>query len=192
MNSGYYDYHAAVIPERPITLIGLPGARVPMVGATMAALTGLSLRELDHAVEHRAGGTVSSIFLDRGESHFRTLESETLGRLVREKPPGIIVLGDGALLARQNRKLVARQTTLVYLRTTAFALYARLRDELTESPGKFFHLFPAVPDRPSDVQALLRSREPSYRGADVVQDMADHHPREIARTLIAKLALNAT
>ncbi len=185
----YYDYHPRVIPERPIAITGFPGARAPLVGAAMSAFTGLPFHELDHLVEHEAGASIPFIVLDKGERHLRKLEQAALERVLDAKPPGIIVLGEGALLARKNHRLVAKQAQLVYLELGVFELYARLRQEIIASPGKYYHLFPAAPEKPQDLQPLLKERESTYRGAEIIFSTSQKHPTKTAQELIALIGL---
>jgi shikimate kinase len=185
----YYDYHPRVIPERPIAITAFPGARAPLVGAAMSAFTGLPLHELDHLVEHEAGASISCIMLEKGEQHLRKLEKAVLERVLGAKPPGIIVLGESTLLARKNRRLVAKQAKLVYLELGVFELYARLRKEIISAPGKYYYLFPVAPETPQALRPLLKDREPAYHEAEIIFNMSQKHPTKTAQELIEIIGL---
>ncbi|MCH9674882.1 MAG: hypothetical protein K0U93_25805 [Gammaproteobacteria bacterium] len=190
MNSdSYYGYHARVVPDKPIAITGFPGARVQLVGASLTALTGLGLRELDHVMEHQIGQSVAAYVLAHGERALRQLETSALERVLQARPAGIVVLGEGTLLARKNRKLVATHAQLVYVELGIFELYGRVREEMTAFPGRYFHLIPQIPDRPHDLRALFRSREPGYKEAVLTIDAAQKHPTQTAREIIAQLSL---
>jgi shikimate kinase len=186
---GYYDYHPRIIPERPIAVTGFPGARVPLVGAAISAFTGLPLYELDHVVAHDAGASVPHILLEQGERRLRKLESIALKRVLRAKPPGVIVLGESALLERKNRRMVAKQARLVYVELGIFELYGQLRQEIAKAPGRYYHLFPAAPESPHDLQPLFREREPAYREAEIIINGSRKHPTKTAQDLIELLKL---
>ncbi len=186
---GYYDYFPKVIPERPIAITGFVGARVPLVGAAISALTGLRFAELDRLIEHQAGASIPLIVLSKSEAALRRHESKTLKQALQAKPPGILVIGEGTLLNRGNRRLIKKQAKLVYVELSVFELYTGLRQELADSPGKYLHLFPTPPEHPQDLQSLLTARTPSYHQADLIISGSRKHPTQISQEIIAKLNL---
>ena len=187
--SGYYDYHPKVIPEQPIAIIGFPGARVALIGAAVSALTGLTLHELDRLIEHESGSTISLLVLNESESALRRLESKLLQRVLSSKPPGIITLGEGAMLDEDNRRRIKQQAKLIYIELAATELFAQLRKELAESPGKYFHLFPSSPEKTEDLQPFFAERLPFYREADLTINASNKHPTQVAQEIIDALSL---
>ena len=59
-----------------VVLVGPMGAGKSTVGALLADRWGLALRDTDAVVEAREGRSISDIFVDSGEAHFRALERE--------------------------------------------------------------------------------------------------------------------
>lgn len=191
MNSAdYFDYHPQVIPAQPIAIAGFPGARNALVGATVSALTGLPLRDLEHLVEHRAGESISSIVLSQGQARLRRLEHDTLGSVLGESPPGIVVLSEGSLSKRETLQLVKRHAQLVYLRLSLFELFSHLRRELANSPGKYFYLFPQGIEHPNDLKSLHALRTAALQQAHVTLDVSNQHPTTIARRIIKLFELD--
>ena len=86
-------------------LVGPPGAGKTTVGRLLAARTGKPFRDTDQDVEAATGKSISEIFFDEGEAHFRSLEREAVRRALAEHD-GILSLGGGAVLADDTRALL--------------------------------------------------------------------------------------
>ncbi len=85
-----------------LVLVGPPGAGKTTIGSLVATRLGLSLRDTDADVESRAGVSVSEIFVEEGEAHFRELEAAAvLDALAADDV--VVALGGGAVLAEGSR-----------------------------------------------------------------------------------------
>ncbi|MEE6281085.1 shikimate kinase [Georgenia sunbinii] len=86
-----------------VVLVGPPGAGKTTVGSELAVRLGVAFLDTDAEVERTTGRTISEIFLDDGEEHFRALEHQavidTLGR-----HDGVLALGGGAILDERTRR----------------------------------------------------------------------------------------
>jgi shikimate kinase len=71
-------------------------------------------RDTDDVVEEAEGRTVSDIFVDSGEDHFRSLERAAVARALEEHP-GVLALGGGAVMAEETRAALAGHA-VVFLR----------------------------------------------------------------------------
>lgn len=89
-----------------MVLVGPPGAGKSSVGNALARITGLSLRDTDSDVESGAGKSISDIFLEDGEVHFRTLERAAVAAALAEHT-GVLALGGGAVMAADTRALLS-------------------------------------------------------------------------------------
>ncbi len=87
-------------------LVGPPGAGKSTVGRIVAAREGLPFRDTDADIEASAGKTISEIFFDEGEEHFRALERAAVASALAEHE-GVLSLGGGAVLAAETRALLA-------------------------------------------------------------------------------------
>lgn len=94
-------------------LVGAPGAGKSTVGRLLAQAYGVSFRDTDADVEATAGKPISEIFIDEGEPHFRAMETAAVAAALAEHE-GVLALGGGAVLAEDNRALLAGHT-VVYL-----------------------------------------------------------------------------
>ena len=96
-----------------IVLVGPPGAGKSTVGHLLAQRLGLPFRDTDADIEAAAGKSISEIFLDDGEDHFRALERAAVARALEEHE-GVLSLGGGAVLAAETRQLL-RGRRVVFL-----------------------------------------------------------------------------
>ncbi len=139
MTSGYYDYEPLLYLDRHLAVAGLVGADTRAVGYRLAALSGLNYLDLDRQIEHSAGRSVESILALEGEATLRDLEAKSLDRLLRDRPHGVLALGDGALLSSANRSRLMAETTLVALEMNLEQCFERCRRRWVESGETFWH-----------------------------------------------------
>jgi shikimate kinase len=143
-----------------ILLIGFMGSGKSTVGRALAERVHRPFVDLDEAVVVQAGKSIASIFADDGEEAFRARERSALMSLSR-LPSSVVACGGGVVLSEENRALLRRSGTVVYLRVSAEEALARIGD-LSGRPllvGGGAALAPA----------LLASRETLYEAsADVV------------------------
>ena len=114
--SNYYEHGPLVLLQRPVVLIGFLGVDQHGLGRDLAALSGLPLVEVDRWIEHEAGQSLVSLVQTQGIEALRQLEDRFLAQALTSRPPGIVVLGDGALIKEANLQQVLDKATLVYLK----------------------------------------------------------------------------
>jgi len=90
------------------------GAGKSTVGRILAERWGVSFRDTDDDVEAAEGRTLSDIFVDSGEEHFRTLEIDAVARALAEHD-GVLAVGGGAVMAERTRAAMAGHR-VVFLR----------------------------------------------------------------------------
>ncbi|MBM9468270.1 shikimate kinase [Nakamurella leprariae] len=98
-------------------LVGPPGSGKTSVGAALAALTGLAVRDTDADVEATVGMTIAELFATRGEPAFRELEEQAVAAGLAEHA-GVLSLGGGAVLSDRTRAAL-RGHAVVFLATSA-------------------------------------------------------------------------
>lgn len=91
-----------------VVLVGPPGSGKTTVGQALAAQLEVGFRDTDHDIEQVAGKSISEIFFDEGEPHFRALETDAVATALAEHD-GVLALGGGAVLAAGTRALLADQ-----------------------------------------------------------------------------------
>jgi shikimate kinase len=88
-----------------IVLVGPPGAGKTTVGRLLATRLGQPFRDTDADIEQAAGKSISEIFFDEGEDHFRVLERAAVASALAEHQ-GVLSLGGGAVMAAETRALL--------------------------------------------------------------------------------------
>lgn len=80
-----------------VILIGPPGAGKSSVGKALGLRLSTEFADTDALIEKQSGMCVSDIFLDKGETFFRELETEIVLREI-ENFGGVLALGGGAVI----------------------------------------------------------------------------------------------
>ncbi len=83
--------------DRAIVFIGFMGAGKSSAAQAAAEALGRELRDVDRAIEDRAGKPISRIFAEDGEASFRTLERRVTLELLGAPGPRVLALGGGAV-----------------------------------------------------------------------------------------------
>lgn len=142
-------------PEhKPIFLVGMMGAGKTTLGRQLARHLDRDFLDLDHELEARCGVAVATIFDIEGEEGFRRRETVELDRCSR-MPSIVLATGGGAILAKENREMLAQRGTVVYLRTSSEELFNRLERDKTRPL-----LQTANPKQ--RIIELVQQREPLY------------------------------
>ena len=158
-------FGAAGTRRERIALIGLRGAGKSSLGRLLAERRGVPFLELDREVERASRMELRDIFEVHGQDGFRRLEREALERVVGAETRAVIATGGG---------LVAEPATFEFLLANCLTVWVKA------SPGEHMRRVVAQGDaRPmagdqrramDDLRAILASREPLYRQADLVLD----------------------
>lgn len=160
-----------------LILIGFMGAGKTSVGEALALRLGLPFVDTDVRVEARAHMRVAEIFKERGEEHFRELESAVIRELAGEGE-SVVSCGGGAVLEPDNRKALHVAGRIFYLRVPAEEISRRLVDD-NERP-----LLAGGPGRRERVEIMLGEREPIYREtADYIIEVGEREPAEVVEEI---------
>lgn len=166
-------------------LIGPPGAGKTTTARAIAARLGAPTFDTDDAVEARSGSSISDLFLDHGEAHFRALEREAVAAALREST-GILSLGGGAVLDPRTqadlRLLVADR--VVFLEVTIADAARRVGFDQSR---------PLLNVNPrASWTALMKVRRPIYASlATATVDTSGRTPDDVADEVIAALGLGS-
>ena len=181
--SNYYEPGPLVLLQRPVALIGFLGVDQHGLGRDLAALSGLPLIEVDRWIEHAAGQSLVALVQTQGIEALRQLEDRFLAQALVARPPGVVVLGDGALLKEANLRQVLAKATLVYLKLSLASIYWKLRHQaLGPHP-----LLLRPPESTAQLRSLLAERQGGFDQAHVTLDMDEMAPEAALRYLLDKL-----
>lgn len=144
--------------ERNLVLVGFMAAGKSTIGRRCAQALHFAFQDTDLVVERRAGKPVREIFEQDGEERFRSLESDAVRDLARERRC-VIATGGGVVLNTANVARL-RRTGIIIL------LWADPQDILARCGSRASR--PLLADAEDPVRRicdLLAAREPYYRSA---------------------------
>lgn len=142
-------------PANGIALVGMPGGGKSTVGRQLAKRLGWSFSDTDALIEKRIGTSIRLFFEREGEDAFRSVETEVIAELVQGSRQ-VIATGGGAVLRRENRRLLADHARVVYLRSSPEELFRRVRHD-TARP------LLQVADPLGRLREMYHQRDPLYR-----------------------------
>jgi len=170
-----------------VALTGFMGAGKTCIGRALASLLGWTFIDLDHEIETNQERPIRDIFRLEGEPRFRELESQTLGRILRQVTAStVIALGGGTFIQAANAQLLREAgARVVLLETPIELMLQRCGFSLHPSPD---NLRPLA-SHPAAFRALYAERLPQYRKADLTVETAGRMDEENAREIADRLQL---
>ncbi|MEU7313756.1 shikimate kinase [Streptomyces sp. NPDC007083] len=166
-----------------LVLVGPMGVGKSTVGAILAERLGVTCRDTDQDVAERAGKSVSDIFLEEGEPHFRELERAAVATALSEHR-GVLALGGGAVLAEETRALLAGRP-VVFLE---MGLTEAVKRVGLDAPRPLLVINPRQQWR-----RLMEERRPLYTEvASVVVSTEERTPDQVADEILTALQLPST
>jgi shikimate kinase / 3-dehydroquinate synthase len=170
-------------PPRRIFLTGFSFTGKTRVAPLAAASLGWRAVDLDDLIEEAAGKDIPAIFRDEGEPGFRVRETEALRRACGETEV-VVATGGGAVLAEENRRLMAESGVVVCLEARPETIYARL----SQPSGRVDSDRPLLrgADPLGRIRHLKALRQPFYALADFTV-----HTDELAPDLAAEEVVRA-
>ncbi len=159
-----------------IALIGFMGTGKTVTGRHLAHLFDVEFFDTDHEIETRHGSSISRIFADNGEAGFRAMETAAI-EIVTSMGPSVISCGGGAVLNKDNVKLIRKNHMVVWLWANTEAILDRVDNDGTRPLLN-------VDDRRAATERMLIDRKPYYATAcDLLIDTTDKRPEEVAERI---------
>lgn len=157
------------------------GSGKSTVGICLAEMLGWNFADLDAEIEKREGCSIAEIFSRDGEARFREIETEILRETLEDTiSPAVIALGGGTFIQSTNREVLQSQGAVtIYLEGDFDLLVSRCGVEEGTRP---------LMQDMSKFRKLFDERQPIYRSAQVVVQVAGRSPQEIAREIAEKVA----
>ncbi|MGV3632633.1 MAG: shikimate kinase [Bacteroidota bacterium] len=145
-----------------VVLIGFMGCGKSTLGKKLARKLDYRFLDSDEEIERISGRTVTELFEEFGETHFRELEKEYLNSLKGEERI-VLSTGGGMPCFNDNMNIIQGLGTSFYLKLSPYELASRLQKAKTDRPllaGKneeelYFY-----------VKEMLRQRNEFYLKAD--------------------------
>ena len=163
---------------RNVILIGMPGCGKTTVINLCKEIYGKEVWDTDAFIES-IHGSISKIFAEYGEEHFRKLESEAV-REICKRDDCFISTGGGCVMREENVKIFKESGKIIYLKANIQTLLKRLEGD-TSRPL----LAGNMAERLSE---LYKKRATVYeRVADIVVDTDGLTPNEVLENIFAEL-----
>ena len=148
-----------------VILIGFMGCGKTTVGIRLSYRMRRIFEDTDKLIEKRQKRAIKEIFVAEGEDFFRDLETRMLSELEETVSDRIISVGGGTPIRKENREILKRLGTVIYLRVRPETVYERLKNDTTrpllqgENPK-------------AKIDELLGMRKDAYEGcADIIIDV---------------------
>ena len=117
-----------------ITLIGMMGTGKTKFGNLVAKKLNLNFYDTDTFIEEKFNTSISDLFRINGESYFRKVEKEVIYNIInetkRKKKQSVISIGGGAFDNLYTRKLLLKETKVIWLNTPINVLVNRVGNGL--------------------------------------------------------------
>lgn len=164
-----------------IILTGYMGCGKTTVGRNIARIMGYTFVDTDEMIVDRQHRSINEIFAMDGEQVFRSMETELIKQIIADKCERLVIsTGGGMPLKEENRQLLSKLGTVVYLKASPQTIYGRIKGDTTrpllqcENPMK-------------RIEEMLSFREPLYEeGALVIVDVNELKQSEAAREIIER------
>jgi XRE family aerobic/anaerobic benzoate catabolism transcriptional regulator len=159
------DYgHEESVRRKRVALIGLRGAGKSTLGARLAREEGVPFVELDREIEKDTGMPASEIFSLYGQTGYRRIEKQTLGRVIGEHRRVVLSVGGGVVSQPETFDLLLSNCFTIWLKALPEEHMARVlaQGDLRPMAGN--------DEAMENLKRILEAREPLYAKADTVLD----------------------
>ena len=176
-NSATARHVRQALGTRSIVMVGMMGCGKSAIGRRLANALDLKFVDADDEIEKAAGMSISEIFQQLGEQHFRDGERRVIARRLAGGPQ-VLSTGGGAYMSEETRDRVRTAGIAVWLKAELPILMKRVmrRDNRpllkTHNPE-------------ARMRELLDIRSPIYAEADITIES-----REVAHDVIVGEILN--
>jgi shikimate kinase len=152
----------AALGARSLVMIGIMGCGKTSVGRRLSAVLNLPFVDADEEIEAAAGKTISEIFSDHGEAHFRDGERKVIARLLSHGPK-VLATGGGAFMNAETQANIKKAGVSIWLRAELPLLMKRVQRRDNRPLLKI-----ANPE--AKMRELMAQRYPVYALADITVD----------------------
>lgn len=170
-----------------IFLIGPMGAGKTTLGRLLASKLGRQFIDSDAYISEAAGMDIKTIFSREGEDGFRQRETRALRELANLHS-AVVATGGGAILAQENRKLLKKNGTVVFLHPDTDVQLHNLTQSSDTRP-----LLSGADDLRKTLQKLNAARLPLYQQtADLTVSVNNDTSEQIVEKIIHLISSKIT
>jgi len=139
-----------------IILVGPMGSGKTTIGRRLSERLSLDFFDSDNEIIDTTGVSIDHIFDVEGEKGFRTRESDVLKKLCN-MPNIVLATGGGAVILEENRKLMKKATSIIYLSSSVDQILRRTAKSKTRP------LLEKSNNRRKTITDIVEARDPLYR-----------------------------
>jgi shikimate kinase / 3-dehydroquinate synthase len=173
---------------RNIYLTGLPGAGKTSIGREFAKLLAkfnYEFVDLDAMIEEQTGLTVPQIINERGEVHFREIETIMLAHLSEHAfhDPKVVAMGGGAVIRPMNRAIMRGSGLVVHIDVTVRQAAKNIINGILSGQERPLLKAKDPEELTEKVRELFEARKEYYDEATlhfVARGRESHTPQELA------------
>lgn len=178
-SSSYIKELREALGSRSIVMVGLMGCGKSSVGRRLANALGVRFVDADDEIELAARKSISEIFADYGEVHFRDRECRVIERILRGGPQ-VLATGGGAYMCAETRDLIAASGIAVWLKAELPVLMSRV---LRRDNRPLLR----TGDPEAKMRELMIERYPVYAMADVTVESRDASHDVVVKDVLSAL-----
>ncbi len=166
-----------------IILIGFMGCGKTTVGLRLSYKLRTPVEDTDKLIEAKEGRAIKDIFATDGEAAFREMETKMLQEISKRSYGRILSVGGGTPVREENRTLLKKCGTVIYLRAKAETIYERLKNDTTRPLLQ-------CEDPLSRIKELLAARSEAYEScADIIVDVDDCQMEDVLAKILSQLKI---
>ena len=165
-----------------IILIGFMGVGKTTIGKIIAKKLKLNFVDMDNYIEKREGKSISKIFEDYGEQHFRKLESESLKDLIKSDNI-VISTGGGIVTTKENSDILKKEKIVIFLDANTQTILNNLYKEIDKRP-----LLRNSNNVENTISNLLNERYEKYNSiCDIKIDINEKNIEEVVSQILVNI-----
>jgi len=139
-----------------IILVGPMGSGKTTIGKRLSESLNLDFFDSDHEIIDTTGVSIDHIFDVEGEKGFRTRESDVLKKLCN-MPNIVLATGGGAVTLEENRELIMKSGSVIYLLSSVDQILRRTAKSKTRP------LLEKSNNRRKTITSILEARDSLYK-----------------------------
>ena len=139
-----------------IILVGPMGSGKTTIGRRLSESLNLDFFDSDHEIIDTTGVSIDHIFDVEGEKGFRTRESDVLKKLCN-MPNIVLATGGGAVTLEENRELIMKSGSVIYLLSSVDQILRRTAKSKTRP------LLEKSNNRRKTITSILEARDSLYK-----------------------------
>jgi XRE family aerobic/anaerobic benzoate catabolism transcriptional regulator len=165
-----------------VCLLGLRGAGKSTLGAMAGATLDVPFLELNREIERRAGMSVNEVYALYGQEGYRQLESEAVTGVIEGYDRLILAVAGGIASQPDTYNNVLARFNTIWIKASPDEHMARVQAQGDTRPMS------DNPEAMEQLKSILRSREESYRRADLFLNTHSKTPKQSLADLVSLIA----